>query len=407
MKKAITGFIITVMAFALVFAACDPMEGSFEAIKEKAGGWRGDGTEANPFKVYDVATLQRVGKETGAGKWNLTAHYRQTQNIDMSGESFTPIGNNSTDDIDSRFTGSFNGNNYTIANLEITDSAASYQGLFGYIDSGGLVEKVGLKDVNIIGNDYVGGIAGINSKGTIQNCFVTGTVKGGDNVGGVTGQCFGPFTGISATVQNCYSTADVTGRMGVGGVAGAVYGSLAVLKNCYSAGDVQASGYSAAIVGGIAGNNESGKIQYCYATGDVYSDKPYVGGVVGVNGSGGSVYNCVALNKNVKKNEPGAQLARVVGEVQTAVLNYNYARNDMILMYNMDGDGTTKAPDPGLNKPDGENTSINIYENFYTLGSNWVDNGWDFTNIWQWSSYINLPILRNMPTGLQDHSVTP
>jgi len=38
MKKTITGFIFAVMAFALVFAACDPMEGSFKAIKEKARG---------------------------------------------------------------------------------------------------------------------------------------------------------------------------------------------------------------------------------------------------------------------------------------------------------------------------------------------------------------------------------
>ena len=171
-----------------------------------------------------------------------------TQDIDMDGVTWKPIGDLNLDnypnlDFATTFRGSFDGNDKKISNLEI-NSASYCQGLFGAVGPGGIVKNLGLENINIEGADYVGGIAGTNDGGTIENCYATGDVTvNGEGGGGI-----------------------------VGGNSGAI-------KNCYFVGDVK--GYEE--VGGIVGSNDDGTIENCYSTANVTGDTTRAGGIVGVH----------------------------------------------------------------------------------------------------------------------------
>lgn len=203
--------------------------------------------------------------------------------IDLSDIDWTPIG-----DYYNRYTGTFDGGNYTITGLTVTGSN-EYAGLFGRIGSGGTVKNVVLKDVQIESdNQYgcVGGVAG-NSDGNIENCSVSGSVSSRHTAGGVVGQQFG------GSITLCGSSATVKGTGEVGGVAGKTDNS-ATLTACYATGNVTFERASTinTFAGGVVGFNGTGSIlTACYATGNVTgtgtgTGSCYVGGITGDNSSG-------------------------------------------------------------------------------------------------------------------------
>ena len=115
---------------------------------------------------------------------------------------WTPIGSSGA------FTGSFDGQGYTISGLIADNDSADNIGLFGVIGSTGSVSNVGVVDSSFNGNDYVGAVAGQND-GTISGCFSTSTVSGSSNVGGISGNTSDKVThsyyldtGVSNAVDN-------------------------------------------------------------------------------------------------------------------------------------------------------------------------------------------------------------
>ena len=117
----------------------------------------GLGTGGNLYLVYDVYGLQGM-------EGFLSSTFGLANDVDAtvtsnwnSGAGFTPIGNNSTP-----FTGTFNGNSYTISNLFINLPTTNGVGLFGYT-SGAAIENVGLVNANITGQNNVGALVGYNN----------------------------------------------------------------------------------------------------------------------------------------------------------------------------------------------------------------------------------------------------
>ncbi len=114
------------------------------------------GTGPIPFLIHNVNQLQFMDYEPSAS-------FQLASDIDASATSgwnadagFTPIGNSSTP-----FTGTFNGNSYTISNLFINLPTTNGVGLFGYT-SGATIENVGLINVNVTGGEnWVGSLVGI------------------------------------------------------------------------------------------------------------------------------------------------------------------------------------------------------------------------------------------------------
>ena len=198
-------------------------------------------------------------------------------------EPWTPVGT----DYQNPYTGTFDGKGHTITGLTVTGSN-EYAGLFGYIGSGGTVKNVKLEDVQIATTNsygYAGGVAGY-SRGTIENCSVSGSVSSNYSAGGVVAQQFGN------SITGCSSSATVKGTAEVGGVAGKTDNS-ATLTACYATGNVTFERASTinTFAGGVVGSNGGGTLIACYATGSVTgtgtgTGSIYVGGVTGSNDSG-------------------------------------------------------------------------------------------------------------------------
>ncbi|WP_277985517.1 ZmpA/ZmpB/ZmpC family metallo-endopeptidase-related protein, partial [Methanolobus psychrotolerans] len=114
----------------------------------------GDGTESNPYRIYDVFDLQSMNND-------LSAHYVLMTDIDANEthlwnneNGFLPIGNSS-----GYFTGEFDGQNYTISNLYINRSSENYIGLFGYIN-GAKITNLKLYNFDGRGRSGVAPLAG-------------------------------------------------------------------------------------------------------------------------------------------------------------------------------------------------------------------------------------------------------
>jgi len=252
------------------------------------------------------------------------ANYTLAANVDASATSlavtngqadvwstsagFVPVGTSS-----SGFSGSFDGQGHTIANLSINQSSSSLDvGLFGLAT--GAIQNVGLTGGNVTGGAQVGMLAG-ESDGSISGSYATGTVTGTSNAVNGTGGLVGKNTG---SITGSYATVAVTGVRGTGGLVGANYGSI---TTSYATGQVNAGNDQ--YTGGLVGNNE-GPISNSYATGNV-SGSSYVGGLVGytqVGSAGGNISNSHATGQ---VTGTGQYVGGLVGVMNGTTVTGSYA----------------------------------------------------------------------------------
>ncbi len=207
-----------------------------------------------------------------------------------SGSGWGPIGNNTT-----KFSGSFNGNGYKIDGITF-DRSTEYTGFFGYVGgNAGVIENLGLTNVDMTGYKYFGALIGSNGTGSeksqgakVLNCYATGSMsQSGTTSSCYTGGLIGRHYHTAAKLSDCYSTVDVTATgYYVGGLVGYVYfyNGTATIEKCYTTGDVAAYSY----VGGLIGYGSTGtNVRFSYATGNVESTNTstsssvYAGGLVG------------------------------------------------------------------------------------------------------------------------------
>ena len=290
---------------------------------------------------YTVYTANGLLAWNEAAQSDLSLNCTLTENINLTGKEWTPVGI----DSDNQYTGTFDGGNYTITGLTVTGSN-EYAGLFGRIGSGGTVKNVVLKDVQIESdNQYgrVGGVAG-NSDGNIENCSVSGSVSGRHTAGGVVGQQFG------GSITMCGSSATVKGTAEVGGVAGKTDNS-ATLTACYSTGNVTFERASTinTFAGGVVGFNGGSILTACYATGNVTgtgteTGSIYVGGVTGDNSSGTLTACYHAGTVSGPDGATGGVTGRNYNAINTPVIIACYWQNDQAqgIGYNQAGNGDTK-----------------------------------------------------------------
>ena len=226
--------------------------------------------------------------------------------IDLSGfDNWDPIGDNTA-----KFTGTIDGNCYSVYNLKIDRGSENCVGLFGFCD-GAEIKNLGVQGANITGNQLVGILSGRCNSTTITNSYTNGIIQAKNTFcGGLTGgimssninnshtnvniNSLGVATGgISGTsqnnsiIENCYSIGNIytEGSDYAGGIIGYDYVNSKI-KNCYSLSNITAPNCKQ--VGGISGNND-GRIQNCYAKGTINGNQS-VGGISGL--SNGSIENC-------------------------------------------------------------------------------------------------------------------
>jgi len=191
--------------------------------------------------VNNTTQLQDVGVQK-----NLGGAYALGRNIDASALSdFTPIGN-----LETKFTGLFNGEGYTIDRLTINQSGSNPVGLFGALSASAVVSNVGVTNVAVTGTTSVGALVGDNS-GTVSDTFSTGTVVASSvSTGAVVASttAAGGLVGTnqaSGSISASFSSAQVQAGDVAGGLLGLNYGSI---DGSFSTGKV-----TGAHVGGLVG----------------------------------------------------------------------------------------------------------------------------------------------------------
>ena len=222
---------------------------SLAAAKDPGYTIEGNGS----YTVTSADGLMNVAELVNGGKTDI--NITLDKNIDLTGKDWTPIGTS----FDNSYTGTFDGGGHTITGLTIT-TKDQFVGLFGYLNRAGTVKNVVMEGIQITsnhGSSQAGGVVGF-SRGTIENCSVSGSVSGTVYVGGVVGAQWG------GSITGCSSSATVKGTVDVGGVAGQT-NSNATMTACYATGNVTSTGSSTVnvYIGGFCGYNST-TVTACY-----------------------------------------------------------------------------------------------------------------------------------------------
>lgn len=293
----------------------------------------GKGTVDEPYQIsnraelYWFAGLVNGTLPDGGGK-NLSANAILTANIIVNTgvldanknlvsksdlTEWKPIGARQ-----SSYTGTFDGQGYTISGLYFNNPTSSYVGLFGSIGANGKISNVGVLDSYFQFSELGGGVCGVNY-GTVRDCKNTGSVRGLAAIGGVCGlneeggiiensfnegtvsgtgdnvQQVGGVCGYNnGTIKSCYNTASVSGQNSVGGVCG--LNSRGIITNCFNEGTVSGQTF----VGGVCGNGCGVTTTNCF-NGGIVSGQSHVSGVCGYDYNyDGTLTNCYYLSDTAK-----------------------------------------------------------------------------------------------------------
>jgi|GEM_PF-5994838 len=250
-------------------------------------------TAEGEISIASYEDLQKIGTDMA---YPLSGTYKLTGNITV-GESdadFIPIGTE-----ESPFTGSFDGQKYSISGLKITGTNTTpikHVGLFGYVSSGAEISNLTIINSQFVNIDKgqvktVGFIAGYN-EGTIENCAASKSTTSIEiqmsdtTVGGIAGTNKG-------SILKCYNTSDILIKtlsfytsLQAGGIVGfnEIITSepvlLATITDCFNTGAVVVNSNNPLIpVGGIAGKNK-GTIARTYNAG-IVRGVLNVGGITG------------------------------------------------------------------------------------------------------------------------------
>ena len=263
----------TVKAIAVADGFTNSSEASLTITND---GLSGSGTPADPYQIALDSDVSIFATKVNTGG-EASASFIVTSNINASGAS----------EITTPFTGTFDGNGYTISNLG--------HALFNTV-SGGTVKNVILDAVSISSGTNVGSIANeaigtSANKASIYNCGVlSGSISGSGYVGSIVGKLGDDSNNDNsyARVINCYSYATIGGGSSVGGIVG--YNSFAsaannlrtMVMNCMYYGKITGGSNKAPIYNGqnITNVGTNGLANYNY----YFSGCTFTGGI--------DTYNC-------------------------------------------------------------------------------------------------------------------
>lgn len=324
----------------------------------------GSGTQADPYQMGSLANINWLTQNDS--EWDK--HYKLMSNIDLSeldlwGENgFSPIGNSTT-----RFTGSFDGNGYTLSNLTIADDTNGSLGLFGEARNA-TFENITISNASIEGgNVYLGILLGFGNIVTITSSSVSGTITGVGQAGGIAGTVW------TGTLNRLKSEAIVNGTGGqIGGIIGA--GSSVQLSQSYFTGNVR--GVSSYVGGLIGYSSANTSVENSFSSGKIEGTN-IVGGLVGGNTSNSSITNSYSISK-------------VIGNTNTgAITGYNNSSSTASGTYwNPERSVATVGIDFDSNSQSSTSLTIEQFKDSASFS------GWDFDDIWVRANGSVLPTLK-------------
>ena len=270
-----------------------------------------------------VEKLETFADEVNAGETYSGKTIVLTNDLDLAGVDWTPIGN-----ATNNFQGTFDGQNNTISNLVVNGGTNSNQGLFG-MTTNGTVKNIKIHNAKVSGRLNVGVLAGTPYTAKYENITLTGHVEvnGMAYVGGLFGKnTYANVNNVTIDVDDTsYVKADsvengTAYRTYVGGVIGFMGEGGHKVSNVTSNIDVYGSTID---IGGITGIAHYGNVfEYCKATGDVYcadANENEYGGIAGVwhnqNGTTVTFNHCEFTGKIYVDNK----------EVASTIVNAPYS----------------------------------------------------------------------------------
>lgn len=302
----------------------------------------GSGTAEDPYIITSKEQLNLI-------RYELTASYKLDADIDMNGQSWSPVGKT----VNATFRGALNGNGHIISSFVVSESSSNNIGFFGIIN-GATIENLTIYDAKVTGKTNVGILVGnvMETTWKIRDCHVTesraagttivGGVAGivstvsetpmtnvsasvdviatGDKAGGLVGSLTGDITksyalgtvqgenytgglvghAIKSSIDQSYFSGSVTGGMYVGGLVG--YAGALNIENCYGLGNVTGSSISGGIIGQAGG---TGKVENCYSAAVITGTGANVNGICGTTGkmTVTSCYYNRTINPSIPLNE--------------------------------------------------------------------------------------------------------
>jgi len=240
-----------------------------------APGYGFAGGTGEPNDPYQIATAEDlIGLGADPNLWD--SHFVLVADIDLdpnlpgrrafgdaviAPDTSGEVGGHGGD----HFSGVLDGRGHAIHNLRIEGTYGYDAGLFGKLS--GLVRDLHLRDVVVSGSPC-GAMAGLNLRGTILRCSVTGRISGTEDVGGMVGSHW------DASLVQCECEVQVSGDRSIGGMVGGGPGGL--LVGCTARVAVNGDSY----VGGLVGESSDTQIIESHTSGTVIG-RDRVGGLVG------------------------------------------------------------------------------------------------------------------------------
>lgn len=252
--------------------------------------WYSNNNSASEFTISTAAQLAGLAQLVNEGNNFSGKTITLGANIDLAGKEWTPIGTSGKP-----FSGTFDGKNFTIYNLVITNPSASDVGLFGYTTKGEIKEFT-LNNAKVTGYLDVGAVCGTPYTSKYTNISVTGLIqiKGFAYVGGALGK------NAYANITNV----DINATAGSYVMADSVDGSTAYRT----------------YVGGLIGfmGEGSHSVSNCDVKIDVIGSTCDVGGILGILHYGNTLTNCTYAGSLTLTNpdaDSGDEFGALVGVI--------------------------------------------------------------------------------------------
>lgn len=272
-----------------------------------AGGLVGtnDGGLANSFSDSAVTVGTNVTGGTSAGLGGVVGVNTEKGNVQYVDSLGVTNGGATGSSNIGGIIGTNNGNMYSGYNESIVSGKDNVGGIIGTNAADKNVENV-VNATGVEGVDNVGGLVGVNS-GSVTNGRNNGTITGNTNVGGLVGNNADTNSTLTNLVND--SSAEILGVEYVGGIAGKNRGTITADRennNLINRGSITGHKY----VGGVAGLNvgtiTNTNIDVELKVNNAVSgDHQYFGGIVGQNGDDkneGTIENATNSNKIVAPN---------------------------------------------------------------------------------------------------------
>ena len=332
-----------------------------------------DGSEEYPYILKTEEDLKKIRKDSN--KYTLESSYKLGNDIELT-EEWTPISN---------FSGTFDGNYFTINNMTITNISANAGsdenagaetnvGFISRLSSKGKLQNLFLTNVNIdVSEEYVGAFVGTNY-GLVKTSEATGTIKNSLSdvsfVGGIAGRNM--YNSQKAKIDRCGFDGTITlvgADQTVGGIVG--QNTSSTISESYFRGIVNNGGDIN--FGGIAGVNKGGS----NATADLYDSYFYLkqmGDTTNLSKIAGVAYDNTNYSNNSKNMVTGCYYG---GEFSSSIVNA-VAINDTL---NSQANGYLTKEDFRTNE-----------DKFITTYSDPI-RYWNFDSVWDLPSSSSYPIL--------------